>query len=65
MSSFLHSLNELYVICLIEMSFNVSPRNIHGMNKLSINVCPSDVREDVDVTSESGLHGLNDLNGIG
>ena len=66
-------------------SINVSPRGVcgvhkffvTGMKRLSVNVCPRDIRESVGVTPDSDLpgvngigqelylKGMNDLNGIG
>ena len=49
------------------ISVNVCPFNVRGLHELfvaglkilSINICPRDVRESVDVASDSGLTGLN------
>ena len=46
-----------YVIC-INCPFN-------GMNVPSVHVCYRDLRESVDIISESDLNCLNVLNGIG
>ena len=66
---FTNGLYDLSVNCLDLLSINVFPLgvgglhefSITGLKKLSINIIPRDVRESVDVTSESGLPGLNVL----
>ena len=76
-----HVLNDLSANGLYNMSANgmnvisirVRPLDIYSLNGLSINginvpsvhVRPCDVGESGDITPESGVHGLNDLNGLG
>ena len=47
-----------------ELSVNFGPQDIHGLNKISVSVRPCDSKYFRDVTSESGIHGLNGLNGL-
>ena len=35
------------------------------MNELYVNIFPCDIRDSRDVTEDSGIHGLNVLNGLG
>ena len=50
-------MNELFV--------NVNSYVVHGMDELSVNICPRGVKKSRDAISESGLHGLNSMNGLG
>ena len=75
--SILHRIYELYSNGLYDLSVNfldvlsitISPRDIRGFNELSItglkilsvNVHLCDIRESVDVISESSLPGMNGL----
>ena len=43
------------------LTINCFPRDVHGLDEISVNVTPCDFRDEI---SESGLHGLNGLNGL-
>ena len=62
----IHVINELYInICprdvhvLNELLMNFRPCVVHGMNELSVKVTYCDIKESKDLTSESGIHGMN------
>ena len=62
------SINVLYLLFI-----NVCPGNVrdlhelsaNGMNVSSVHICSHDLVDSGDITSESGLHGLNGLNSLG
>ena len=60
-----HVLNVLFInVCPLEV-LGLHKLSSNGLNALSVHVFPRDLRYSRDITSDSGSHGLNGINGLG